>query len=532
MRFLLLACALAHSPQAASLGNVSGTFRGTWAARGGEPGHALKRWTPALNGTAFLTLATTPTRVDGVFDVTGELVLTTSETRLTPDIRMGVEGGVHVVETNELRLTLASKLLAEVSAEETAAGGAPYRAAVADVARERTDAARQHTGRLFSGFNSSAKGSEPTGLRRRCPFRLNGAVSAHPSPRDWHGLPATRLAAELLSAECGLALGFDVQLIQQEMLVEKAKTAAMLAAAMALAMTSLTARLIEGAASPAALSRISFACLCHQSLLDSCACLLHLTAGLMADQLFASYAGTALCFFALFSLLEMRLLAAIWRARQPNALSADWRGTTRALHTRFYASMLAAVLLVWLLRAWTVTLVLSLHSFWVWQIVHTTVSDASRPLTLRYVLGMSCARLPMPLYFLACPRNWARVDTQPVAAAALMAWMAVQAGLLTAQHLFGARCFIPERWRPPKFYYDRAATPQERAAAGWEDAEDSAEGLECVVCQMPLAREQPGERPSGRMVTPCAHFFHRSCLESWLAIKLECPTCRGLLPLP
>jgi len=76
MRFLLLACALAHSPQAASLGNVSGTFRGTWAARGGEPGHALKRWTPALNGTAFLTLATTPTRVDGVFDVTGELVLT------------------------------------------------------------------------------------------------------------------------------------------------------------------------------------------------------------------------------------------------------------------------------------------------------------------------------------------------------------------------------------------------------------------------------------------------------------------------
>ena len=29
-----------------------------------------------------------------------------------------------------------------------------------------------------------------------------------------------------------------------------------------------------------------------------------------------------------------------------------------------------------------------------------------------------------------------------------------------------------------------------------------------------------------RMVTPCNHFFHTTCLQRWLGVKLQCPTCR------
>jgi hypothetical protein len=34
------------------------------------------------------------------------------------------------------------------------------------------------------------------------------------------------------------------------------------------------------------------------------------------------------------------------------------------------------------------------------------------------------------------------------------------------------------------------------------------------------------------MVAPCGHRFHSQCLSRWMAVKMECPTCRRLLPSP
>lgn len=32
------------------------------------------------------------------------------------------------------------------------------------------------------------------------------------------------------------------------------------------------------------------------------------------------------------------------------------------------------------------------------------------------------------------------------------------------------------------------------------------------------------------MQTPCGHKYHPSCLKQWLEIKLECPSCRKVIP--
>ena len=32
------------------------------------------------------------------------------------------------------------------------------------------------------------------------------------------------------------------------------------------------------------------------------------------------------------------------------------------------------------------------------------------------------------------------------------------------------------------------------------------------------------------MTTPCNHNFHEECLQQWMEVKLECPTCRSQLP--
>lgn len=39
----------------------------------------------------------------------------------------------------------------------------------------------------------------------------------------------------------------------------------------------------------------------------------------------------------------------------------------------------------------------------------------------------------------------------------------------------------------------------------------------------------PKKNKSGKpfMKTPCNHFFHSQCLESWFNQKKECPTCRS-----
>ncbi len=70
------------------------------------------------------------------------------------------------------------------------------------------------------------------------------------------------------------------------------------------------------------------------------------------------------------------------------------------------------------------------YSFWVPQIAHCAHRDTPSGLSHLYILGTSCARLFMPLYFLACPYNFVNL-LEPYAPAygfalALCGWMGAQ----------------------------------------------------------------------------------------------------------
>jgi hypothetical protein len=90
------------------------------------------------------------------------------------------------------------------------------------------------------------------------------------------------------------------------------------------------------------------------------------------------------------------------------------------------------------------------------------------------------------------------------------------------QDKFGPRFFIPARFLPQKYRYDR------RIVAPRDDASSTSTGyssMDCVICMTAVDVSE-----KSYMVAPCDHVFHRDCLSQWMEVKLECPTCRTELP--
>ena len=49
---------------------------------------------------------------------------------------------------------------------------------------------------------------------------------------------------------------------------------------------------------------------------------------------------------------------------------------------------------------------------------------------------------------------------------------------------------------------------------------------DCAICMCPVEFDEP----NSFMITPSHHAFHTECLNRWMDVKLECPTCRAILP--
>lgn len=106
----------------------------------------------------------------------------------------------------------------------------------------------------------------------------------------------------------------------------------------------------------------------------------------------------------------------------------------------------------------------------------------------------------------------------------LVLWMGFQIGVLTLQQRYGPRFFVPARFLPVKYNYERRINLQEMTLLHAADDDNT---IDCVICMVELdvdARDY--------MLAPCEHIFHRECLQGWMQVKMECPTCRCVLPEP
>jgi hypothetical protein len=355
--------------------------------------------------------------------------------------------------------------------------------------------------------------------------------SSSTTPPTSKSLPLSLISVsgQLRALQCGFSMDISAAPADTAAYTAKATHYSMIISLVGLFQIALTMRQLEASSSITAASQLSLITIGYQAVQDAFLCLMHLTTAIMVDPLFNSFATAACVQFCLFGIFELRLLLITWRARRRGAVD-PWviHREVTSFYARFYGAVLGTLVLCYTFRRYMRVVTIILHGYWIPQIVQSAKTDQKPPLLASYIIGMSVARLVLPLYMFACPSNLLKVAPSLGICVGLVLFIVTQAGVLLLQRLsgprFGPRWCIPRKFLPAKYDYYRQCTKHKGDI-------ETGEAEDCVICMNPMV-EGTGEGDAGSMIAPCDHRFHSNCLQRWMAVKLECPTCRRPLPPP
>eukprot|EP00933_Yihiella_yeosuensis_P011947 TRINITY_DN11985_c0_g1_i2.p1 TRINITY_DN11985_c0_g1~~TRINITY_DN11985_c0_g1_i2.p1 ORF type:complete len:554 (+),score=93.03 TRINITY_DN11985_c0_g1_i2:110-1771(+) len=279
----------------------------------------------------------------------------------------------------------------------------------------------------------------------------------------------------------------------------------------------------EGTSSSGKLSIIA---LSAQALMDAYDSFLHLSISSSPIHVFNTYnfAVVSLLKFSLFALLEVRYLLIVWRHRHFGIFEQGWdvvRQELSRVYSYFYGAVIGGLTFIFFAVDFLDFIAFVMQAFWIPQIVHDVKHGSKNSFSLSFIMVMSVTRCVQFLYLWGCPEGVFSGEVYPklpgapspelcVAAVFLHA---TQVGIMLSQKRFGPRWFVPWLCLPHVYNYRRAAA-------------EAPASMECVICMM----EMDLEDTRGRAFTPCSHAFHETCLERWMDVKMECPTCRAPLP--
>mmetsp|Transcript_7369 Transcript_7369/g.20620 ORF Transcript_7369/g.20620 Transcript_7369/m.20620 type:complete len:508 (-) Transcript_7369:108-1631(-) len=269
-------------------------------------------------------------------------------------------------------------------------------------------------------------------------------------------------------------------------------------------------------------AKVSVVCIAMQALMDAYDSFLHLCLGLASQYMFNTIAVVSLFKFILFSLLEARYLLTIWRQRRHEAFTQGWDVVRRELswlYSRFYGVLIIGLIVIYKNLEHLDTIVLIFQAYWVPQILHDVWQGSRSAVRPAFVCIISITRTLFMLYLWGCPHGVFSGDLYPrlpgspswVFCASVVLLQAFQLTVMALQRRLGPRWFVPWICMPWAYNYHRGIRIEP--------------GTDCVICMSEIDPED-----ANRVATPCSHNFHRACLEQWMDVKMECPTCRMTLP--
>ena len=484
--------------------------------------------------------------------IAGEMVLRKGYYIAPDDVRMKLEG-LYDAATGALNLTATHHDLYAHLGDQGEIIKRPFKEK--EGVEYRQDLPWETGKPSFLGFGDSSAGPD---MLRKCDVKLTLQATSNaevrrqiangtfygPQEENFGAVPFQlghesiqylKLAGAVESETCDWKLHLNGTSLKLEQYTVKLTNYSLVVSTLCVLQVLFIVKQIEYSASQAAALKVSLASIGQQAVIDAYICLVHLSASVAVDALFNAFATVALFKFIVFSIFEMRYLLGLWRIRRASEDTyTDPRQEASILYSRFYGCLMGGVILAFQFREILDFLLLALYSFWVPQIARSVYHDTRKPLAPVYVLGMSATRLVIPLYFYGWPSNFLGAPVKPGMCVLFVLWVGAQAGALLLQHYHGPQSFIPKQYLPTKYDYHRAVRrgslldkKQDGPAPAGNDMECGG-GSECVICMLPVDVWST----KSRMVTPCNHFFHTECLERWLAVKLECPTCRRTLPPP
>ncbi|KAG0555929.1 hypothetical protein M758_11G012300 [Ceratodon purpureus] len=528
-----------------SMLNISGTYKGTWSLSSGNFSTKFPVF-QKKSGNIVFELSSTATDIRGVHYVQGEVVLRDGMYISDGDLQMKMEG-VYVWPFRQLRMVLSSELDKEMNRGEDFIQSSPYHLLGMFSSQVAQDSPRNYDRR-------KRKISKVVEIGKLCKIQLVTQVSTSMSDSK-HG-EYERQVCEMQGlvegpsmdedqGECFSPLVVNATSVNVELYYNKAVNYTLMVTFISFLQVLFLIRQMEHSNTQSGAAKVSLLMIGQQAIMDAYLCLLHLTAGILVgrgsytiaawkrreeinqeESLFNAFATAAFFKFVIFSIFEMRYLLAIWKSRRPVSSGEGWETMRRelsVLYSRFYGFLLGGILIMYELHNMLRYILLFFYSFWIPQIVANVVRDSRKPLHPHYIVGITVTRLAIPLYAFGCPHNFMRIETNLGWCLGLTTFLGAQAAILLLQHYCGARCFIPRQFLPEKYSYFRRV---DRASAQLASGEEGAP-IDCVIC---MAAVDISQRCNECMVTPCDHFFHTGCLQRWMDIKMECPTCRRPLP--
>ncbi|XP_006853553.3 DSC E3 ubiquitin ligase complex subunit 1 isoform X1 [Amborella trichopoda] len=496
--------------------NITGTYRGTWGTLENNNGsHRFPEFGKS-NGYIIFELVSSVTKITGVHYVQGAIFFRgASDNEHDPGVTQLRVEGVYIWPFRQLRMVTNSGPDGGLNQEEDYFLSNPYHLLGLFSSQVFQDSPREQLKR-------KGKHAFLLDLEKHCNLQIAAQISKIPSDqrdgdRDHYHMEGLVESPALDDeGECFSPILLNASSISMEVYYNKAVNYTLMVTFISFLQVLLLIRQMEHSSTQSGAAKVSLLMIGQQAIMDAYLCLLHLTAGILVESLFNAFATAAFFKFVVFSIFEMRYLLAIWKAGRPNT-GEGWETMRRELsilYSRFYGILLGGIIIMYELHSFLRPILLAMYSFWIPQIIFNVIRDTRKPLHPHYILGMTFTRLAIPMYAFGCPSNFMRIEVDKNWCMCLGLFMGFQALVLLLQHYLGSRWFIPRQILPEKYSYYRRF-------------ENNINAVDCVICMTSIDVVQ---RSNECMVTPCDHFFHSGCLQRWMDIKMECPTCRRPLP--